>query len=428
MSNYLTIATVTATLRHVLEEAQPAGGLPDFRVTTQRPDGADARDRQQTARANIYLYQVNSNPAWRNNDLPTRNSNGDVVQRPRAALDLHYLISCYGEEQRLLPQVVLGKIVASLHAQPVLTRKVIEQALRKPEFSDLRVSNLGAEVERVKLTPTPLSLEELSKLWSVFFQTAYTLSVAYQASVVFIDTDDSPMTPLPVREPKVFVMPFRQPVIESVESAQGARAPITPESSLLLRGKQLRGDVTRVRIGGSEQTLDPQNISNEEINLPVPSGLRAGVQSVQLVQPMEMGVPPVAHAGFESNAAPFILHPTIKVAVSDAIGKTKDGTKLFSATITVKFTPKVGRTQRVMLLLNEISESPAEDPRPSYSFPAPKDNGITAPEASDTAAIAFPVTGVARGAYLVRVQVDGAQSQPLSDAKGGYVGPKVTIP
>jgi hypothetical protein len=51
-----------------------------------------------------------------------------------------------------------------------------------------------AYIERIKLTPLTLSLEDLSKLWSVFFQVPYALSIAYEASVVLIE----PSTPLAV--------------------------------------------------------------------------------------------------------------------------------------------------------------------------------------------------------------------------------------
>ena len=46
----------------------------------------------------------------------------------------------------------------------------------------LKTSNLEDEVEQVKFIPSQMSLEELSKIWSIFFQQSYALSMAYQAS------------------------------------------------------------------------------------------------------------------------------------------------------------------------------------------------------------------------------------------------------
>ena len=51
------------------------------------------------------------NAALRNSDLPTRNHRSVVVQRPTCALDLHYLLSFYGDDSKLEPQRMLGAVV-----------------------------------------------------------------------------------------------------------------------------------------------------------------------------------------------------------------------------------------------------------------------------------------------------------------------------
>src|SRR5271165_5220408 len=75
-------------------------------VTTLRPDAqlsvADATG------INIFLYQVLPNASLRNCDLPTRRSDGTLVQRPRIALDLNYLFTFYGNDAELEPQRLLG--------------------------------------------------------------------------------------------------------------------------------------------------------------------------------------------------------------------------------------------------------------------------------------------------------------------------------
>ena len=414
MSNFLTIATVTATLQQALQEAL-LNDVKEATVTTVRPD-RDADSNQ--ARANIYLYQVTPNAAFRNNDLPSRNSSGELVQRPRAALDLHYLISCYGEESDLQPQRLLGSIVRRLHEQPMLTRKMMQETIAaRPVLSK---SNLIEEVEHVKFTPSALTLEELSKLWSVFFQARYALSAAYQASIVFIDGEETPGTPLPVREPKVYVRPFHQPIIESIESEDGPRGPVYSGGTLVIKGKRLQGDVTLVRISGQEGLLDPTQAkggtSNNQISLQVPNGLPAGTHAVQVVHQIDMGDPAVPHSGVESNVAAFVLRPSIEIE----IGKTKQATIL-----TVSFTPKVQKGQRVLLALNEI---PAKGKSArAYIVRAPKDNGIGDPDQFDTKDIKFVVSDIPKADYLVRVQVDDAQSSVTTDKAGKYISPRITI-
>src|SRR5712691_2618931 len=110
MSNFLAVATVTATLRELLETTV-TNDLPGHTldVAVIRPD--NIKDNLQGTRVNIYLYQVTPNAAYRNSDLPTRRAGGTVVQRPQAALDLHYMISFYSAVNEYVPQLLLGSVV-----------------------------------------------------------------------------------------------------------------------------------------------------------------------------------------------------------------------------------------------------------------------------------------------------------------------------
>jgi Pvc16 N-terminal domain len=420
MSNFLAIATVTATLSRTLTAAVGTD-VSAVNVTTLRPDDAPERG------VNVYLYQVGPNGAWRNADLPTRRDDGRLVQRPRVALDLHYLLSFYGDEAQFEPQRMLGSVVRTLHARPVLTRQMIRDTVSDPDNAFLANSNLADEVELIKFTPSSLSLEELSKLWSVFFQVPYALSVAYQASVVLIEPEVTPQEALPVRERNVYVVPFRQPTIEQIMSQAGDNQPVLPDQPILaghrliLVGKQLRSEVTRVRIGGVE--AEPQAVSDTQLGFPLPGNLRAGLQGVQVVHYIQAGTPPTPHRGFESNVAAFVLRPTVTATASNVQGSGDDPR---SADIEVDFNPQVGRSQRVVLLLNEF-QPPSDRPARAYTFSAPPRNEPTDPD--ETNSITVPISGVEPGTYLVRVQVDGAES-PLGfdEATGQYDSPQVTLP
>ena len=421
MSNFLAIATVTATLRQLLDDAV-SKDVSGASATAVRPNAPG--NQLPSPGVNVYLYQVTPNAAWRNSDVPTRSADGGLVQRPRVAIDLHYLLSCYGNEGELEPQRVLGSAVRVLHEQPMLLRKQIRDVINTVSF--LAASNLDEEVELVKLTQLPLSLEELAKLWSVFFQTPYVLSVAFQGTVVLIEGRSAPRAALPVRERNLYVVSFRQPVIEQVAAAAGRQQPILTNSTLRITGVALRGDLTQVRIGDLVVTPAPERVSDTQIDVPLPGGLRAGIQSVQVEHPTLMGTPPVVHAGSESNAAPFVLQPTITPAVANVELVVVDGVTLHSAIVMVTFDPLVRRTQRVKLLLYEFDAPEGRPPR-TYAFDAPPANGIADPALTETAAIAFGVERIFPGRYLARVQVDGAQSPLAVDADGRYSAPEVTI-
>ncbi len=405
MSNFLAIATVTETLRQLLQAAVDSD-LPGTTVTMARPEDQPAGPGG--SRVNVFLYQVKPNAALRNSDLPARRASGLLQERPVAALDLQYLFSFSGNEAQLEPQRLLGSVVRTLHGRPMLTRQMLLDALSSTTLGFLANSNLVDQIELVKLTPLALTLEELSNLWSVFFQTPFVLSVAYEAAVVLIEEEETPFSPLPVQRRNLLVLPFRHPLVERVQAATGPNAPIVAGDTLLLRGQRLQGDVTRVRIGG--QIVTPTSVSDSEVALPVTApplpaaALRAGVQGIQVVQEIVFGSPGDPHRGFESNVAPFVLRPTVTAAT------------VAGAVVTVNVDPAVRVGQRVNLLLNQNT---TVDPL-AFSFAADVPS-------VDTTTIQVTTAGVIAGDYFLRLQVDGAESPIDLDPASPTFGPVVTF-
>ncbi|CAA9246477.1 Glutamine synthetase adenylyltransferase [uncultured Coleofasciculus sp.] len=421
MSNYLAIATVTAVLQRTLQAIVQVD-VDGARVTTLRPDTVGSGTPE--AGVNLYLYHVMPNPAWRNTDLRTRFSEGQFAKRPQAALDLYYILSCYGNEIELEPQRLLGSVVRTLHARPVITQETIRDTLSNSAFTFLADSNLAEQVETVKFMPVSMSAEELSNIWSVFFQTPHTLSIAYQAGVVLIESDDIPQRALPVRDRSKFAaMPFGfAPVVERVVSQVGTLEPIVADSTLIVRGTRLRGEITKIRLAGVEVT--PQEVNDTYITFPLTAmpaqSLRAGVQGLQVVhfpRPSTQGNPIRV---IDSNIAALVVRPTItNIRISDLEGQ---GNELRLAKVIVQVDLTITRTQRVVLLLNERSTN-----HPSaYTFES-------APHPNQTKSITFAIYEVKAAEYLVRVQVDGAESLLTVDMDSEsptfeqYISPVVVI-
>jgi uncharacterized protein DUF4255 len=204
MSNALAIAHVTQALALLLENNVGPEFGEAVKVEPRKPP-AEAPDHPTI---NVFLYQVTPNTAMRNNDLPTRASDGTLVKRPAAALDLHYLISAYGDETELVGQRLIGAVVRTLHEIPILPKDVIEQAGERPYLTG---SDLAEAAQRVRFTPTVMDVDETSKLWGMLYQTPYSLSVVYQASLIFIDGRETPVPGKPVERPEVRVLPFGAP-------------------------------------------------------------------------------------------------------------------------------------------------------------------------------------------------------------------------
>lgn len=191
MSDHLSIAAVTKTLCDMLGDALMAE-LPSeqVKVTAARPSSSTKGE----ASVFVFLYRVAPNAARRNEDLPARSSSGQLDQRPRLALDLHYLISFQGDEQSFTPERMLGVAASHLHAHPLLTCDVIERSLAQAK-APLSSCNLAKEPQPIRLTPLELPLEDLTNLWSTLSPASQLLSLAYRASVVHLDAALTPRPP-----------------------------------------------------------------------------------------------------------------------------------------------------------------------------------------------------------------------------------------
>jgi hypothetical protein len=455
MSTALAIASVTAVLRDLLNNGlidhNIASTVGNVTVSALAPDRIDQiAPNNQQSQLNLFLYQVTPNAAWRNVGLPSRDARGERASNPPLALDLHYLLTAYGLHE-LHAEILLGYGMQLLHETPVLTRPAIRTALAPPtpvasggnlpsQLQALFTSELAEQVEQIKICPETLNTEEISRMWTAF-QAHYRPTAAYQVSVVLIESRRSRKSPLPVRDRRIYVVPFKQPLIVEVRS-QATPAdpilsgqPIVSGHNLVLIGRGLRGEHTRVAVGGVDAPVTDANVTDAQVIVAIPVDVRAGLQSVQVIHQRLMGEPPALHRGVESNLAAFVLRPRIvdPVIASNVQGV---GSNPRSADVTVKLSPVVGNTQRVVLLLNKfnpVGSPPAsplqEAPGDSYSFIAPSRIPLSPPsvpvDVTDT--ITFAVTGVKPGVYLVRVQVDGADS-PLTSVSGQFDGPLVTIP
>jgi hypothetical protein len=200
---------------------------------------------------------------------------------------------------------------------------------------------------------------------------------------------------------------------------------------LVLDGRLLQAEgLTTARVGGNE--VNPSDLSAERIKVPLSTPtfpvdrLRAGVQGIQVIQYLNMGTPETPHQGFESNVAAFVLRPTVTPgAVTIDASTVIDTVTYRDATIPLTLDPKIGLDQRLVILLNEFNPPPNRPAR-AYRF----EIKLPAPPPDPIGTVNAQVKSVAAGNYLLRVQVDGAES-PLDpgpdpdDPK--YIGPLVTI-
>lgn len=421
MSNEFAVAAVTLTLRNLLDKIKditdsdefdqlPADAKPsaEIMVTNLPLDEAYEFDKAKN-QVNLFLYHVEHSAAWRNMDIPGRIKQGETGHPP-LALNLYYVITAYGENgSELIGHLLLGKAMTLLHDHAVFGRTEIKDAFA--------VSGLHEQIERLRITPQPISLDEVSKLWTGF-QTQYRLSAAYEVSVVLIESKRSAKTPLPVltRGPGdegVLVQPGLIPPYPTLETAT------PPENQpgvrlgevLILSGHHLGGDSVVMRFMNQrlpdaiEVPAQAGGTDTEvRVELPdEPADWPAGFYTLAAV---------ISKTGEEdrtTNEIPLMLTPNIINPIS--IGPLSP-LSVGGHMATVTCSPQVMPEQNVSLLLGD-REFPVQN------------------HSTKTDTLTFHLADVPAGEYYVRLRIDGVDSlltdssvtPPVFDASQ-----KVTIP
>lgn len=444
MSNHQASATITATLQRILEAAVQID-LSAAKVTTVRPDAGN--NKLPEVGINIYMCQAINNPAWVNVDLGNRRSKGDLAKQTQIGLDLHYILTYYGNEEELEPERLMCSSMRAMIDNAVLFPETIQQTIRDPKYAYLADSNLDQQIEKVKIMPSKMNFEEFSKIWSAYFQPPRALSFAFVVSAILVEGNKSGNRALPVRGIATYSAPD-QPRILQVLSDTGANQPFMATSKLTIRGTQLDANASdklkeynsdpkvrrkpldrgkpQVKIG--EMRVTPQSITDTEIELDLSqikpeerNALRAGVQSLQVVYPvLPVRAPSQPERIVSSNTMPFVLCPTIKEVQVKELQHEADN--FYTANVQAFIDVIVGASQKVSLILNERSQHNPD----SYIF-------VANPRFEDTFELVFSIRDVKAGEYLARIQIDGAESplevdtNPESKTFEQYVRPVVVI-
>lgn len=406
MSNHLAIATVTATLGDLVHKAAESAVSSSVSLQFGRPTAPSGGTAER--KVHVYLYQVTPNPALRNNDLPTRDGEGRLTRRPQAALDLHYLLSFYGDDKTLEPDRMVGAVARDLHARPVLSTQAISDAIGSR--TELTGSDLAVAFEKVKFVPSQLSLDEISKLWSVMVQTPHVLSVVYQGTVVLIDAEESPGTALPVlkrgdddRGVDTRIGPF--PRLDSWWAGAAAaadRAPRLPSLPvaqlgvrLVIKGSNLGGDSVAMRFAHprlpvQELAVPAEDRDGRKLAVTVPDDAPAQSAWAAGIYTVTASMQRVTTTQ-DSNVVPIALAPHVTAIQPNPAARDSGG----AVSLQITCRPQVLPAQSATLLLadREIQAQALGAPSDTLTFDI--DN---APVLTDA---------------LVRLRVDGVDSMPF---------------
>lgn len=398
MSNSLAIAAVSATLQSILTKAVGADpDLNDVVVTLQPLD--KARGVLTSNQINLFLYQVLRSAAWTNQNIPRQSQPGESPA-PLLPLNLWYLVTAFGRDDDATEPFghqLLGRAMSVLNDYPILSPDDINSATS----AGLPRADLAQQIERVRITLQPLSVEDISKLWTGF-ATQYRLSAAYEISLVLIDSTLPAKTPLPVLT--------RGQGDQGILSQTDLSSPFPSLTSATPPGTQ-----PSVRLGDTltlaGEHLDGTNISvvfnhavwTTPMTIPIPPGPAATATQIQVGIPNSPSIWP---AGFytvqvmvqrpsetylrSTNLVTFSLAPSMTIVPGTTIAG--------DITYTTTSTPDVWPQQRASLLLGSLEI--LADPHPAQI------NTLT-----------FEAVDVTSGNYFVRLRVDGVDSLLVDRSK-----------
>jgi hypothetical protein len=398
MSNPLAIAAVTATVRDLILRRVRAD-VAGTQVTTRPIDRArvDLTGNQ----VNLFLFQTTLDGAWRNMDMPRQVQPGESGAPP-LPLVLHYLITAYSDDDAgVLSHRLLGQAMSALHDHPLLGSQEIVAAANAELKTDLRLQDLSEQLERVRITPMPLSVDEMSRLWTTF-QTQYRISAAYEVAVVLLESHAATRTPLPVLSRgeqdrgAVALAGVVPPLPTLKEVLPPNRQPSAlPGDLLTLRGHHLGGDGATVVVRFTHPRVDkPVDVT--------PSDASVGDTRIEAALPGDQGdkVP----AGFSTvrvvylrtgepdrttNELPLMVAPMITTQLPLTVNRDPASGEV---RLILACAPPVLPGQRAYLLLGE---------RQLPSAPHPT--------TTSTLDFVFRTTREERGG-LVRLRVDGVDS------------------
>jgi hypothetical protein len=359
MSDFLAIGGASETMRLLLEDRMELpNGLNSLDVTigAPRPGNHNQPASAESPRVNLFLYRVGENGALKNQEIPGRGTSSGYGTPP-LSLELFYLVTGHGstmqgaEFDETPAHFLLGSAMRVLHDFPMVTGALL--SARPPAGEPILHPSLRDDFERLKITLDPVSLEDLSKVWTAL-TLPFRVAAAYHVSLVQIESRRRRTFPQrvqlpPAAGPHIQVVPFRHPQIERLsvirqDDPLGVEQPYPYArilDRLVLHGANLDGINTIVRVGQLSLAVGPT--AKDRIEFVVPDNSLPDGTPISLDERLQPGPQTVSvrHAqaslpggGFSSNEAVLMLTPRVT-------GVTLPGPRTLRITGTRLFEPSL---------------------------------------------------------------------------------------
>jgi hypothetical protein len=322
MSTYAAVGAVGVTLQRLLRDRIDAPAtLPPATTIAVTIGNPPEEPETEAPIVNLFLYRLSLNGALSNHQPPGRGER-NAYGHPPLSLNLYYLLNTYGTttspgsdtlQDEILAHDLLGSAMRILNDYPILTPAIETSGGQQVLDPDL----LDAS-EAVKITLDPLSLEDLSKVWTALSR-PFRPSAAYEVSVIQIDPrvgsgNVLPVGPIgPVSGPKVYTVAGTSPTIDDLHAAQRTSAQVRVGETLVLEGSGFVGDETLVTIDGLEGPAQVTSVREDRLGALVVDDprLEPGIHSLCVSHGVMIGEPLRRRATFVSNTVAFALVPRV---------------------------------------------------------------------------------------------------------------------
>lgn len=188
MSSFTIIRDIGKTLENLIETQW--GEEPETKDISCPSISFDSpyelmKSGNQFQKLSIFLYQINENIQPRNIDSYVDYGSGSVGRPyPPLSLELLYLITPISTispaHDAINEKMILGRVMQILYDNPVLPNEKFgwEKCEGSLKHSD----------SQIRILFRPLSIDDLTKIWTSFHDSPYRLSVAYLVTPIFIDS------------------------------------------------------------------------------------------------------------------------------------------------------------------------------------------------------------------------------------------------
>lgn len=278
--NYNAIATVTATMRDILQDNLQTS----FQGITVTAKPLDILQQDPPAnRLNIFLYHISPNLGYLNSDIQMDN--------PVIALNLYYLLTATTSDSDDLydikPQQILAKAVLALSKYGILTKEDILSTRTSPNSKILDTNDKDhlesqLDIESIKFYLNYMSLDEMVKIWSSGFQLHYRPSISYLVTTILLQNKQEVQPAYPVQDIRVYVLSQKQPVINNIEPTV---LEFDLNSEFNIYGTNLSSSSSsEVDVVINDVAIDRALLtsSDDKINVKVPSTITSGIKVVKV--------------------------------------------------------------------------------------------------------------------------------------------------